>query len=157
HLRQAVLMEQDDNFLQTLPAALLTEATAFREAVIGRDPRRVAGIPRAPQTAPGGPSVGKKTATPRDAINLLDKTGVATLVRLLFYPQVTKKSLLQKVLANLCENSRSRSELLNLLLGVLHEGTGDLVAVDKSFAQMSVRSAKGPAFTTPKATPRPKT
>lgn len=85
----------------------------------------------------------------RDAVQLLDKPGVASLVRLLFFPEAFKRDYLLRVLVNLCENSTTRVDLLNLLLSVVQDGTGDLPAVDKSFAQMSLKPG-----TTPKSTPR---
>jgi E3 ubiquitin-protein ligase HUWE1 len=60
----------------------------------------------------------------------------------LFFPQVLRKTLLFKVLVNLCENAKTRTELFNLLLNILQDGTGDLGAVDKGFAQMSFRNSK---------------
>ena len=45
---------------------------------------------------------------------------------MLFFPQVLRKSAMHKVLANLCENSKTRSDLFNLLLGVLQEGSVDV-------------------------------
>jgi E3 ubiquitin-protein ligase HUWE1 len=60
----------------------------------------------------------------------------------LFFPEVTRKNLLFKVLLNLCENAKSRTEFFNLLLNILQDGTGDLAAVDKSFSQLSVRHSK---------------
>jgi E3 ubiquitin-protein ligase HUWE1 len=137
-LRQAVLMEQEDGFLQTLPSALLAEATALF------------GGPRAgnPRTAPSNPAsapAARKTQVQRDSIQLLDKAGVAILVRLLFFPQVLRKNALHKVLMNLCENSKTRTDLFNLLLGILQDGTGDIATVDKSFSQLSFRSTKSQA------------
>ncbi|KAK7053298.1 E3 ubiquitin-protein ligase tom1 [Paramarasmius palmivorus] len=138
-LRQAVLMDQDDGFIQTLPSHMIAEAGTYRSA-----PRRQIHIgPRGvqrPVTA-NVPSA-RKFAPQHDAIQLLDKAGIAILVRLLFFPQVLKKSLLFRVLVNLCENSKTRTELFNLLLSILQDGTGDLAAVDKSFSQMSVRGSK---------------
>ncbi|KAG7098569.1 hypothetical protein E1B28_000502 [Marasmius oreades] len=140
-LRQAVLMEQDDGFIQTLPAHMITEANAFRDT-----PRRhmhisSRGGPRSiPASAPG--TTARKFSPQHDAIQLLDKAGIAILVRLLFFPNVLKKSLLFRVLVNLCENSKTRTELFNLLLNILQDGTGDLAAVDKSFSQMSFRNSK---------------
>ncbi|KAL7424430.1 E3 ubiquitin-protein ligase tom1 [Cryptotrichosporon argae] len=84
----------------------------------------------------------------RDAIQLLEKPGIASLVRLLFFPEALRKNYLFKILVNLCENSRTRADLLNLLLSVVQDGSGDLVAVDRSFQQMSLK-----ALSTPKATP----
>lgn len=95
-----------------------------------------------------------KKPGPRDAIQLLDKSGVATLVRLLFFPQMNaKQTALHKVLANLSENAKTRSELLNLLLMVLSEGSVDSHAVDRSFVSMSNRANRmhsTPSRPTPK-------
>ena len=134
-LRQTVLMEQDEGFIQTLPSHILAEVGAYREGQqLQSASRRV--IPVAGSVAP------RKFTPQHDAILLLDKVGVAVLVRLLFFPHVLKKTLLFKVLVNLCENAKTRTELFNLLLNILQDGTGDLSAVDKSFAQMSFRNAK---------------
>lgn len=117
------------------------------EAIVmqGRPPRpRVLGRPR-PGLLPEPPvpsAAAKKPAPHREAIQLLDKSGLATLVRLLFFPQPLRRNVLQKVLVNLCENSRTRTELINLLLTILQDGTRDVSAVDKSFSQMSLRATK---------------
>ncbi|KAJ7287510.1 hypothetical protein C8J57DRAFT_1707813 [Mycena rebaudengoi] len=136
-LRQAVLLDQDDSFIQTLPSHMIAEAGAYRE---GRVP-------------PSSSATVRKFVPQHDAIQLLDKPGVAVLVRLLFFPQVLKKTLLFKVLVNLCENAKTRTELFNLLLNILQDGTGDLGAVDKGFAQMSFRNSKPQ---TPKSTGKQK-
>lgn len=149
-LRQAVLMEQDDGFLQTLTPNLIAEANLLRTVT---SPRRVAATP-AQAARPVVAAVVKKTPVHREAIQLLDKSGLATLVRLLFFPQPLKKNLLQKVLVHLCENSRTRTELINLLLTILQDGTRDVFAVDKSFSQMSLRASK--SLGGPKETPRKK-
>ncbi|KAJ6586954.1 hypothetical protein DFH09DRAFT_1359428 [Mycena vulgaris] len=142
-LRQAVLLDQDDSFIQTLPSHMIAEAGAYRE---GRGPRRqLATRSSGPRTLPGAASSSsapRKFVPQHDAIQLLDKPGVAVLVRLLFFPQVLRKTLLFKVLVNLCENAKTRTELFNLLLNILQDGTGDLGAVDKGFAQMSFRNSK---------------
>ncbi|KAH0589501.1 hypothetical protein H2248_005243 [Termitomyces sp. 'cryptogamus'] len=141
-LRQTVLMEQDEGFIQTLPSHILAEVGAYREDQehSHRLAIRDAAIRGPPITA----HVTRKPVHQHDAIQLLDKAGVAVLVRLLFFPQVLKKTLLYRILVNLCENARTRTELFNLLLSILQDGTGDLAAVDKSFAQMSVRNTKAP-------------
>ncbi|EMS22762.1 E3 ubiquitin-protein ligase HUWE1 [Rhodotorula toruloides NP11] len=89
-----------------------------------------------------GHAAAKKSATHREVIQLLDKSGLATLVRLLFFPQPLKRHSLQRVLVNLCENGRTRVELVHLLLTILHDGTRDVSAVDKSFSQMSLRASR---------------
>lgn len=156
-LRRAVLMEQDDGFLATLPANLIAEANVLREANNRRHAARNAVAANAPivlgSVIPPVPAV-KKAPVHREAIQLLDKAGLATLVRLLFFPQPLRKNALQKVLVNLCENSRTRTELISLLLTILQDGTRDVSAVDKSFSQMSLRASK--SLGGPKETPRKK-
>ncbi|KAF5386145.1 hypothetical protein D9615_002574 [Tricholomella constricta] len=145
-LRQTVLMEQDEGFIQSLPSHMLAEVGSFRDGLqpstrLARQ-SAIRGHPPASAHAP------RKLAPQHDAIQLLDKVGVAVLVRLLFFPHVLKKTLLFKVLVNLCENAKTRTELFNLLLSILQDGTGDLAAVDKSFAQMSFRNTKPPTAKT---------
>ena len=135
-LRQVVLLEQDDGFIQTLPSHMIAEVGGYREE--SPQPHRQP----AARPVPTRIGANRKLPSPHDAIQLLDKAGIAVLVRLLFYPEVSRKSLLFKVLVNLCENVKSRTELFNLLLNILQDGTGDLTAVDKSFSQLSVRHSK---------------
>lgn len=149
HLRQVVLLDSDEGLLQSLPSYMIAEAGAYREEA--QHPRRFTFATRGGHRATSRPLPPRKAPVPRDAIQLLDKTGVATLVRLLFFPQVLKKNLLFKVLVNICENGKTRMELFNLLLSILQSGPGDLTAVDKSFAQMSTRTPKTPSQQTPKA------
>ncbi|KAJ3553249.1 hypothetical protein NM688_g3714 [Phlebia brevispora] len=136
-LRQVVLMDSDDVFIQSLPPHMLAEAGIYREAQ------------QAARAAPAAAAGGRRTQPPqpthkqpvtREAIQLLDKHAIAVLVRLLFFPQVLKKNILSKVLVNLSENTRTRTDIFNLLLGILQDGTGDLSSIDKSFAQISFRS-----------------
>ncbi|KAJ3790759.1 hypothetical protein GGU10DRAFT_281593 [Lentinula aff. detonsa] len=139
-LRQAVLMDQDEGFIQSLPPHVIAEAGHYRSSQSRRLHVGSRGVRETP-----GPSAGtRKFAPQHDAIQLLEKAGVAALIRLLFFPQVLKKTLIFKVLVNLCENAKTRTELFNLLLSILQDGTGDLAAVDKSFAQLSVRNSKTP-------------
>ncbi|KAG0269162.1 hypothetical protein DFQ27_004558 [Actinomortierella ambigua] len=89
--------------------------------------------------AGGSGSAAKKPLAPRGSLQLVDKSSLATLVRLMFLPQPLTKNILNKLLVNLCENSKTRADLLSLLLSILQDGGADLAAVDKSFAQMSLR------------------
>lgn len=152
-LRQAVLVEQDDLFLSTLPPAMAAEANSYRDRIFSRHPRGHShshgyGHVRGRAAADQGPSIGSKKSSHRDTVQLLDRTGLATLVRLLFLPQPLQKNMLHRVLLNVCENSKNRVELLGLVLSILQDGSVDLAAVDKSFAQMSLR----PKVQTPKQT-----
>ncbi|GAA5969495.1 hypothetical protein JCM11641_008133 [Rhodosporidiobolus odoratus] len=142
------------SFLSTLDPALRSAVLGDRDGasgigsdqngIAGRSPltaRRTGGLPGASATE--DPAGTAKKATPsREVIQLLDKSGLATLIRLLFFPHPLRRNSLQKVLVNLCENNRTRVELINLLLTILHDGTRDVSAVDKSFSQMSLRASK---------------
>ncbi|KAM0754248.1 hypothetical protein T439DRAFT_311132 [Meredithblackwellia eburnea MCA 4105] len=170
HLRQAVLLDQEDDVLANLPPNLLAEANAIREQGQRRAAARAQVLAGAGGGLPPGSALAnlaalanaplqRKPIIHREAIQLLDKSGLATLVRLLFFPQPLKKNSLQKVLNNLCENTRTRTDLINLLLTILQDGTRDVSAVDKSFSQMSLRASKGAAGGTgagAKDTPRRK-
>jgi E3 ubiquitin-protein ligase HUWE1 len=84
---------------------------------------------------------GGEKAPPRDAIQLLDSNGIAALIRLLFFPTLNaRQSGLHKVLANLSQNSKTRTEILSMLLRILSEGSTDVTAVDRSYASMSARA-----------------
>ncbi|KAF7981836.1 hypothetical protein HWV62_31363 [Athelia sp. TMB] len=152
-LRQTVLLDSDDAFVRSLPPFMIAEIDSYRDGA--QASRRHVAASGATGTRP--PVATRKVQVPRDAIQLVDKTGVAVLVRLLFFPQVLRKNHLFKVLLNLCENTKTKVELFNLLLNILQDGTGDLTAVDKSFAQMSVRTPKTPSQQTPKASSKLKT
>ncbi|KAI8145482.1 hypothetical protein BJV82DRAFT_39092 [Fennellomyces sp. T-0311] len=82
----------------------------------------------------------RKLGVHRSAMQLVDRSQLATLARLLFVPQSISKTVLSKLLINLCQNNKTRSDLLSFLVCVLHDGSGDLAAVDRSFAQLSLQS-----------------
>jgi len=137
-LRQTVLMEQDGSFLQSLPPHILTESNFTHRQ---RQPHH-----RGTARNSAAHAMTSRKLADHDAIQLLEKPGIAALVRLLFFPQVSKKTLLFKVLVNLCENARTRADLFNILLGILQDGPADLAAVDKSFSQLTVHNTlKAPA------------
>ena len=70
------------------------------------------------------------------------------LLRLLFVPEPVSKTLIHRLLVNVCENSKTRSELVSLLLSILVEGCTALSSVDKIFSLTS--KGKGKIAATPK-------
>ncbi|KAG1095392.1 hypothetical protein G6F42_018562 [Rhizopus arrhizus] len=76
----------------------------------------------------------------KDAIRIVDKSQLATLARLVFVPQSISKALLNRLLLSLCENSKTRSDLLSLLVCILQDGSTDLAAVDRSFMDLSIHN-----------------
>ncbi|KAF9362900.1 hypothetical protein BGX34_005286 [Mortierella sp. NVP85] len=89
----------------------------------------------------------RKLVVQREAMQLVDKSSLATLVRLMFLPQPPLENILNKLLSNLSENSKTRADLLSLLLTVLQDGGTDLAAVDRNFAHLSLRGK--PLFKAP--------
>ncbi|KAG8786740.1 hypothetical protein FRC15_010808 [Serendipita sp. 397] len=140
-LRQTVLLEQDDAVLESMPSAVLAEATALRQRLTRR------GIPPDPSLVVDETRQPIQTQTSRrpqyrETAQLLDKSGMTSLVRLLFFVDQNRRTSLQQVLVNLCENNKSRTDTLNILLSLLHNGKNELAGIDQSFSQMSVKTAK---------------
>jgi E3 ubiquitin-protein ligase HUWE1 len=137
-LRQTVLLEQDDAILEAMPSSVLAEANALRAQRMGR---RALPTMSQPNLLTGIAQPSRKSQH-RETAQLLDKSGLAHLVRLLFYIDDARRVSLQQVLVNLAENGKSRTDLLNLLLGLLNGTKADLSIIDKSFAQLTLRNAK---------------
>ena len=77
----------------------------------------------------------------RQIIQMVDKSGVATLLRLMFLPQQgSLRTNLWHVLRNICGNRLTRSEVVSLLLIILKEGSTDVTAVERSLANLSLRA-----------------
>ena len=153
-LRQAVLMDQDEDILRQLPPEISAEARAlggdrrlnqFDHMPFGH--RRGNDRGRAPQDDP----TQKKKARP--CVQMLDKAGVATLLRLMFIPQQgSSKASLTQILRYVCENRQNRAEVISILLSILQDGSADVNAVERSFAQLSLRAKQAQQATdkTPK-------
>ena len=82
----------------------------------------------------------------KDAIRIVDKSQLATLARLVFVPQSISKALLNRLLLSLCENSKTRADLLSLLVCILQDGSTDLAAVDRSFMDLSIQKGSNKLF-----------
>lgn len=150
NLRAAVLMDTDEDTLRQLPPEISAEARAyggdrrlnqFGDINYRRDGRR---------TQHDDPTQKKKA---RPCVQMLDKAGVATLLRLMFIPQQgSAKSSLSSILRYVCENRQNRAEVISILLSILQDGSADVNAVERSFAQLSIRAKQPqqPADKTPK-------
>ncbi|KAL8736491.1 MAG: hypothetical protein Q9166_000283 [cf. Caloplaca sp. 2 TL-2023] len=147
-LRQAVLMDQNEDVLNQLPQAIAAEARALG---VDRGYRGYHGMPghqRArghdPARETHEPQTNKKPQR-RQIVQMLDKAGVATLLRLMFVPQQgSSRQSLNNILHDISQNRQTRAEVINLLLLILQDGSTDVNAVERSFAQLSLR-AKQPA------------
>ena len=158
-LRHQVLMEQDDDMIALLPPDLAEQARALQRDNPahhhhGRIPPH---FPRLGRTGgpPGGEGQELSIQRPqrRTIVQMLDKSGIATLLRLMFVVNPLHRAPLNQVLQNISLNRQNRTEVLSTLLHILQDGSIDMSAVERSFAQLSLR-AKQPKDKDPK-TPQP--
>jgi E3 ubiquitin-protein ligase HUWE1 len=103
-LLEVVLLDQDDSFIRTLPSHMIAEAQGYWEGSHRHHCHRT-NIP----PAYGPTTITRPLYVPCDTIQLLEKSGIAILVRLLLFPQVLEKNMLLKVLLHICENSKTCS------------------------------------------------
>lgn len=152
-LRQAVLMEQDEEVLAHLPQAIAAEARALggdrmmpRFGDLSRLNRTTRGLERDPR----GAHQAIKKPQRRQIVQMLDKAGVATLLRLMFIPQQgSSRQSLDDILFDVSQNRQNRAEVVSLLLSVLQDGSADFSAVERSFAHLSLRAKPTPLQKTP--------
>ncbi|THC94388.1 hypothetical protein EYZ11_006117 [Aspergillus tanneri] len=153
-LRQAVLADQPEEILATLGPEFVSEARALP----GRRLTQFGDISRAEHRHRNEPADDKepKKQQRRQIVQMLDKAGVATLLRLMFMPlQGNARHQLNDILHNVCENRQNRVEVISLLLSVLQDGSSDVSAIERSFAQLSLRAAcKPPVLKTPQSVKR---
>jgi E3 ubiquitin-protein ligase HUWE1 len=154
-LRNQVLMEQDDETLAMLPQELAEQARAAirdhpaHHGRMGGFARRSGGPP-----PPGDREVNNQRPQRRAIVQMLDKSGIATLLRLMFiFQQGSLRGILNSVLQNVSLNRHNRNEIISTLLHILQDGSVDITAVERSFAHLSLR-AKQPKDAQPK-TPIP--
>jgi E3 ubiquitin-protein ligase HUWE1 len=133
-LRQAILLEQDEEFIAQLPPHIAAEANALRERVGHRLPFIAR---QAPPNIFG--ELRRKQPSPKrkDGIQMLEKSGLATLIRLTFLRN--RPESLQDILNELCRHRQTRIEVVSLLLSLLQEGSADVAAVERSFSQLSLK------------------
>lgn len=152
-LRQAVLMEQDEEVLAHLPQAIAAEARALggdrmmpRFGDLSRLNRTTRGLERDPR----GAHQAIKKPQRKPIVQMLDKAGVATLLRLMFIPQQgSSRQSLNGILLDVSQNRQNRAEVVSLLLSVLQDGSADFSAVERSFAHLSLRAKPTPLQKTP--------
>ena len=155
HLRQAVLLDQNEEVLAQLPQAIAAEARALGgERLLRRWENDMPRLNRPRGLDPNGhrPEPVIKKPQRKQVVQMLDKAGVATLLRLMFVPQQgTSRDTLNAILHDVSQNRQNRAEVVTLLLTILQDGSADVTAVERSFQQLSIR-AKQP---TSQKTPQP--
>ncbi|KAF4459560.1 e3 ubiquitin- ligase huwe1 [Fusarium albosuccineum] len=144
-LREQVLMDQGEELMDQLTPEMAAQARALSQhnnvhsVITGRSPP---GVNPARQPGPPGPQVGSKTQR-RTVVQMLDKAGVATLLRLMFIAQQGSiRNYLFSVFADVCENKQTRLEVISTLLQILQDGSTDMGAVERSFGQLSLKARR---------------
>ncbi|KAJ5489705.1 hypothetical protein N7539_004595 [Penicillium diatomitis] len=154
-LRQAVLADQPEDVLASLGPEYISEARALGG-------RRIAqfgditgtGVDHRPRGEAAEDSEAKKNQR-RPVVQMLEKAGVATLLRLMFMPlQGNARHLLNDILHNVCENRQNRSEVISLILTILQDGSVDSSAIERSFSHLSLRAKAPSAQKTPQSVKR---
>ncbi|KAG9696288.1 E3 ubiquitin-protein ligase pub1, partial [Aureobasidium melanogenum] len=149
-LRQQVLLDADDGTLAGFPAEFQAEARTLlgnlqRHRNVGRE-RREADRAQDEQEAPEP----EEQRVRRPVIQMLDKSGVATLLRLMFVAmQDSARTTMQAILSDICKNTQNRAEVISVLLSILQDGSADANALEKSFAHLTLRAKQMSGQKTP--------
>ncbi|KAK4455659.1 hypothetical protein QBC34DRAFT_72580 [Podospora aff. communis PSN243] len=148
-LRTQVLIDQGDDLIDHLPPDLAAEARALQRHNQSR--RAPQANPRAHENRqPEASGAIDPKAQRRSIVQMLDKAGVATLLRLMFViQQGSIRNYLFEVFSHVCENRQNRLEVISTLLQILQDGSTDMDAVERSFSQLSLK-AKQPKDKDPK-------
>jgi E3 ubiquitin-protein ligase HUWE1 len=148
-LREQVLLEQGEDIMDQLPPELAAEARAIAQR---HNIHRVPPAGARPREAARRPDAVVEATKPqrRTIVQMLDKAGVATLLRLMFITQQSSiRNYLFDVFSHVCENRQNRLEVISTLLQILQDGSTDMDAVERSFGQLSLK-AKQPKDKDPK-------
>lgn len=144
-LRREILGEQSQDILAQLNPRFAAEGREHARRIF-----HYSGLPVGRQPEGGRPDRDGQRDNKRQVVQLIDKAGVATLLRLMFLPQGgSLRSNLGHILRNVCGNRVTRFEVINMLLIILKEGSTDVTAVEKSLASLSLRAKATSAQKTP--------
>jgi E3 ubiquitin-protein ligase HUWE1 len=145
-LREQVLLEQGDEIMDQLPPDMAEQARRLRR---GTHTEPYAVPAHRPSTSsrrlyrPQDNAMNESKPQRRTVVQMLDKAGVATLVRLMFIAhQGSIRTYLFGVFADVCENRQNRLEVISTVLQLLQEGSTDMTAVDRSFGHLSLKARR---------------
>ncbi|KAF4581941.1 TOM1 protein [Ophiocordyceps camponoti-floridani] len=152
-LREQALIDQGEDLMDQLPPEMAAQARALAQqhaplpqhrgirsiVAQGRSPP---GAGRAEARNTAG-NQGENRVQRRTVVQMLDKSGIATLLRLMFIAQQGSiRNYLFSVFADVCENRQNRLEVVSSILQILQEGSVDMNAVERSFGQLSLKARK---------------
>ncbi len=143
-LRDQVLMEQGPEILDSLPPELAAQARrVIRTNHIVSEDRAPSGVNRGRDAVQAsGPTDEDNKPQRRAVVQMLDKAGVATLLRLMFINMKggSIENSLKNVFKDVCENRQNRLEVISTLLQILQDGSTDVDAVERSFTHLSIKA-----------------
>lgn len=83
----------------------------------------------------------KKTKLRSFTSPIIDRTGVASLIRLLFAPQpINQREHIYLTLLQMCNNKQTRADIMSLLIAVLYDGLGGQKSLERVFDQIASKS-----------------
>ncbi|KAI1461171.1 hypothetical protein F4805DRAFT_315846 [Annulohypoxylon moriforme] len=142
-LREQVLMDQGPELMSSLTPDLAAQTRRLiranpivhPEQLVPTSNRRGEGAPASAPT--DGDKPPRKTV-----VQMLDKPGVYTLLRLMFINMKggSLETSLKSLFKDVCENRQTRFEVVSNLLKILQEGSTDVDAVERSFASLSIKA-----------------
>ncbi|KJZ80444.1 hypothetical protein HIM_00294 [Hirsutella minnesotensis 3608] len=152
-LREQALIDQGEDLMDQLPPEMAAQARALvqQHAPIPQHHgvRSVVASGRVPAgnsryaARNAADHQGENKIQRRAIVQMLDKSGVATLLRLMFIAQQGSiRNYLFSVFADVCENRQTRLEVVSSILQILQEGSADMNAVERSFGQLSLKARR---------------
>ncbi|KAI0381543.1 hypothetical protein F5Y04DRAFT_280622 [Hypomontagnella monticulosa] len=143
-LREQVLMDQGADIIDSLPPDLATQARRLIQTTnpIARHDRASSGTSRPRDSAQAGGTTEGDKPHRKTVVQMLDKPGVYTLLRLMFINMKggSLETSLKYLFKDVCENRQTRFEVVSNLLKILQEGSTDVDAVERSFASLSIKA-----------------
>jgi E3 ubiquitin-protein ligase HUWE1 len=144
-LRRSILADQTDEVLSALGPEYAAEARALASRQLHQFGGRMPVGRDAREDRAGHESISGQKETRKQVVQMVDRAGVATLMRLMFMQQQgSTRNNLHTILHNVCQHRQTRAEVISLLLSILQDGSADVSAVEKSLAHLSLR-AKTPS------------
>ncbi|PMB67467.1 E3 ubiquitin-protein ligase TOM1-like [Beauveria bassiana] len=145
-LRDEVLLQQGQSLMDQLTPELAAQSRALHQhhGPSGLQRGQHHGPPPTGNNSHAEASKAADSKPPRKTVvQMLDKAGVATLLRLMFIThQGSFRNYLFAVFADVCENRQSRLEVISTLLQILQDGSTDVNAVERSFGQLSIKAKR---------------
>ncbi|KKY22180.1 putative ubiquitin-protein ligase [Phaeomoniella chlamydospora] len=147
-LRRSILADQPEEIIAGLAPEFAAEARQLFQTQLRHMTR--AGLSREPRPHQGSAERQPPKEQKKQVVQMVDKAGVATLLRLMFMPQSpSSRTSLHNVLHVICEHRQTRGEVISLILLILQEGTADITAIERSLAHLSLRARTPTAQKTP--------